>query len=33
VVSIQYNSGGNLAEVLSELCKVIRERFQMTSSP
>ena len=29
VVSIQYNSGGNLAEVLSELCKVIRERFQM----
>jgi tight adherence protein B len=29
VVGIQYNSGGNLAEVLSELCKVIRERFQM----
>ena len=29
VISIQYSSGGNLAEVLGELCKVIRERFQM----
>jgi tight adherence protein B len=28
-ISIQYNSGGNLAEILAGLSKVIRERFQM----
>ena len=28
-VNIQYGTGGNLAEVLSGLCKVIRDRFHM----
>lgn len=29
VITIQHNSGGNLAEVLNGLAKVIRDRFQM----
>lgn len=28
-INIQYNTGGNLAEILSGLSKVIRDRFQM----